>query len=465
MNARVLQANLPSSPESEEAIIALLLAKGRESWDVVAGQVASEDFTQAAYAHIFSAIGQVQASGRPIDPITVAGAIPPKVLEGLGGADFLADLAFTASNTGGIDHLPAYIQTVAERSLLRRVMAAAQQIQEECAKANPGPDTARLLASAEQKIRAAVEGHQGGQRGFLPIKPLLLEVVDDIDKRFHADSAITGLKTPFADINEMTAGLQPDDLVIVAARPSMGKTAFALALTEEAMAQGVSVGFFSLEMSGKQLAMRMLSSRGRISAHNLRIGRIGDDDWPRLTATVAEMVEQETLFIDETPSLSVENMVARARRLQRDQEKRSAPRLGLIVVDYLQLLQSGAAGRRSQDNRATELSHITRSLKALAREIGAPVVALSQLNRGIEQRPSKRPVLSDLRESGSIEQDADTVMFLYRDEVYNPDTEDKGIAEVIIGKQRNGPTGVVRVSFEGRYTRFMNLGLEHDDVF
>jgi replicative DNA helicase len=286
-----------------------------------------------------------------------------------------------------------------------------------------------------------------GGGGFQPIKSLLTQAVNRIETLYQRDEPITGLATGFSDFDQMTSGLQESDLIIVAGRPSMGKTSFAMNIAEHAaLASKRPVAVFSMEMPGASLAMRMMSSLGRIDQHRVRTGRLEDDEWPRLTSAVSMLAEAK-LFIDDTPALTPTEVRARARRLKRDQGD-----LALIVVDYLQLMQAPGTG----ENRATEISVISRSLKCLAKELRVPLIALSQLNRSLEQRPNKRPVMSDLRESGAIEQDADLITFIYRDEVYNPDSSDKGVAEIIIGKQRNGPIGTFRLTFQGQYTRFDN---------
>jgi replicative DNA helicase len=280
--------------------------------------------------------------------------------------------------------------------------------------------------------------------------------VDRIDELFRSESAITGVSTGFKDLDDMTSGLQPGDLVIVAGRPSMGKTSLAMNIAENAaLASKVPVAIFSMEMPGEQLAMRMMASLGRINAHKVRTGKLDDDDWPRLTHAIGLLAEAP-MFIDDTPALNPLELRTRARRLKREHG------LGMIVVDYLQLMQAPESG----ENRATEISAVTRSLKSLAKELNVPLIALSQLNRSLEQRPNKRPVMSDLRESGAIEQDADVIFFIYRDEVYNEDSPDKGSAEIIIGKQRNGPTGKVKLTFLGEYTRFENyISTGYDETY
>ena len=335
-----------------------------------------------------------------------------------------------------------------EKAILRALIRAGQEITEMAFRPE-GQPVEVLLDRAEQMVFHIAEQGARGRAGFVNIKDLLTRAVDRIDALFQQDNPITGVPTGFADFDEMTSGLQPSDLIIVAGRPSMGKTTFAMNVAEHvAVREKLPVAVFSMEMPGEQLAMRLMSSLGRIDQHKVRTGRLEDEDWPRLTAAVGELAEAP-LYIDDTPALTPNELRARARRLTRE----SGGKLGLIVIDYLQLMQ--VAGR--SENRAGEISEISRALKGLAKELDVPVIALSQLNRSLEQRPNKRPVMSDLRESGAIEQDADVIVFIYRDEVYNEDSPDKGTAEIIIGKQRNGPIGTVRLTFLGQYTRFENF--------
>jgi replicative DNA helicase len=311
-----------------------------------------------------------------------------------------------------------------------------------------GRETADLLESAERQVFKIAEQRQRGQGGFATIKSLLARAVDKIETLFEQEGSITGAATGFTDLDELTSGLQPADLIIVAGRPSMGKTTIAMNMAENIAIKGDKpVAVFSMEMPGDSLAMRMMSSLGRIDQHKIRTGKLEDDEWPRLTSAINLLAETK-LFIDDTAALTPTEVRSRARRLAREHGQ-----LGLIVIDYLQLMQSPSSG----DNRVQQISDISRGLKALAKELNVPVVALSQLNRNLEQRPNKRPMMSDLRESGAIEQDADLIVFVYRDEVYNEDSPDKGIAEIIIGKQRNGPLGTVRLTFLGQYTRFENF--------
>ncbi len=332
---------------------------------------------------------------------------------------------------------------------MRRLISTSDEIATSAL--NPqGRDTRQLLDEAESKIFQIAEDGTRGEAGFQPLQDLLGKVVERIDQLYNQDntSDVTGVPTGYVDLDRMTSGMQPGDLIIVAGRPSMGKTSFAMNIGEHvAIEQQLPVAVFSMEMGATQLAMRILCSSGRLDQQRIRTGRLVDDDWPRLTSAISKM-QEAPLHIDETPALNALELRARARRLARQCGK-----LGLVVIDYLQLMSAATNG----ENRATEISEISRSLKALAKELDCPVIALSQLNRSLEQRPNKRPVMSDLRESGAIEQDADVIIFIYRDEVYNPDSTDKGTAEIIIGKQRNGPIGTVRLTFVGAYTKFENF--------
>ena len=365
--------------------------------------------------------------------------------EEVGGLPYLNALA---QNTPSAANIRRYAEIVRDRGVLRKLITVSDEISGQ-AFSPQGKEVKQILDEAESKIFAIAEEGARGAQGFQEIQPLLTQVVERIDELYNRDNQneITGIPTGFADLDRMTSGLQAGDLIIVAGRPSMGKTAFSINIGENvAIESGLPVAVFSMEMGGAQLAMRMLGSVGRLDQQRLRTGRLNDEDWPRLTHAIQKMNDAQ-LYIDETPALSSVELRARSRRLARQCGK-----LGLIIIDYLQLMSANSAG----ENRATEISEISRNLKGLAKELQCPVIALSQLNRSLEQRPNKRPVMSDLRESGAIEQDADVILFIYRDEVYNPDSPDKGTAEIIIGKQRNGPIGTVRLTFLGEYTKFDN---------
>jgi replicative DNA helicase len=436
----------PHSIEAEQSVLGGLLLDN-VAWDRIADLVSAGDFYRNDHRLIYQAIGKLLEASRPADVVTVYEALQSAGrIEEAGGLSYINALA---QNTPSAANIRRYAEIVRDRSVLRRLVTAGDEIAT-TALAPQGRETRVILDEAEAKIfRIAEEGARGRQ-GFIEMDRLLTQVVERIQELFERanPSDVTGVPTGFTDLDSKTAGLQPGDLIIVAGRPSMGKTSLALNFGEYvALDQGLPVAVFSMEMGAAQLALRMLSSVGRIDQQRLRTGRLLDADWPKLTEAIKKMNEAQ-LFIDETPALTAIDLRARARRLAR-----TCGKLGLIIVDYLQLMSASSVG----ENRATEISEISRSLKALAKELSVPVVALSQLNRTVEQRTDKRPVMSDLRESGAIEQDADVILFIYRDEVYNPDTHDKGVAEVIIGKQRNGPIGRVNLRFGGEFTRFDNL--------
>lgn len=416
------------------------------AWDRIADVINQNDFYRHDHKLIYRMITKLIEQGKPADVVTVAESLENHgELANVGGLSYLVALA---QNTPSAANIRRYAEIVRERGVMRKLVEVGTDIAESAY--NPGGRSANdLLDQAEAKVFDIAEAGARSQQGFLEIKPLLTEVVERIDELFSRDnqSDVTGIPTGFADLDQKTAGLQPGDLIIVAGRPSMGKTAFSINMGENvAIDSGLPVAIFSMEMGGAQLVMRMLGSIGRLDQHKIRTGRLQDDDWQKLTYAVGKL-NDAPIFIDETPALNALELRARSRRLHRQCGK-----LGLIIIDYLQLMSSVSSG----ENRATEISEISRSLKALAKELQVPVIALSQLNRSLEQRPNKRPVMSDLRESGAIEQDADVILFIYRDEVYNPDSQDKGSAEIIIGKQRNGPIGTVRLTFLGEHTRFEN---------
>ncbi|MFZ4536168.1 replicative DNA helicase [Propionivibrio sp.] len=436
----------PHSIEAEQSVLGGLLLDNA-AFDKIADLVGESDFYRDEHKRIYRQIRKLLERSKPVDVVTVAESLD---LAGEGGeTGGLAYLGELAANTPSAANIRRYAEIVRERAILRQLVTAGDEIAGSAF--NPlGRDPKQLLDEAEAKVFAIAEGGFRHQSGFQHINPLLTQVVERIQELHDRDnpSDITGVPSGYHDLDAKTSGLQPGDLLIIAGRPSMGKTSLALNMAEHvAVEVGLPVAVFSMEMGGTQLAMRMLSSVGKLDAHRVRTGRLNDDEWSRLSFALGKMHEAP-LYIDETPALNPIDLRARARRLHRQCGK-----LGLIVIDYLQLMSSAGHG----ENRATEISEISRSLKSLAKELNVPVIALSQLNRSLEQRPNKRPVMSDLRESGAIEQDADVIMFIYRDEVYNPDTPDKGSAEIIIGKQRNGPIGMVRLTFVGEYTRFENF--------
>jgi replicative DNA helicase len=436
----------PHSIEAEQSVLGGLLLDN-SAWDRVADLVAVGDFYRHDHRLIFETIARLIDHSRPADVVTVY-----ESLQSAGKAEDAGGLAYLnalAQNTPSAANIRRYGEIVRDRSVLRRLVSVGDEIATSAL--NPqGRETKAILDEAESKVfRIAEEGARGRQ-GFVEIEPLLTRVVERINELFERanPSDVTGVPTGFVDVDRMTSGLQPGDLIIVAGRPSMGKTAFALNIGEHvAIAEKRPVAIFSMEMSGTQIAARMLGSMTRIDQHKLRTGRLTDEDWSKLADGLGKL-HDAPIHIDETGALNPLELRSRVRRLARQYGK-----LGMVIVDYLQLMVTD--GRR-EENRATELSEISRSLKALAKELAVPVVALSQLNRSVDQRNDKRPIMSDLRESGALEQDADLILFIYRDEVYNRDTAEKGRAELIIGKQRNGPIGTVDVTFLGQYTRFEN---------
>ena len=432
----------PHNIEAEQAVLGGLFLDP-EAFFKVMERLRAEDFYRRDHQIIFNAISRLDADGKPFDVVTTAEWLEDhQQLDEAGGLAYLAALA---ENTPSASNIVAYADIVRKRSVLRRLLAAANEIGD--AVFNPqGRGSEEILDFAEQRVFEIAEREARGRRPYKQIQDLMGASMEQIDKLFKSKTPITGVATGFSDLDERTAGLQKADLIIIAGRTSMGKTAFAINIAEQAAIEDkLTVAVFSMEMPGEQLAMRMMSSLGRVNQQKVRTGKLDDDDWPRLNSAVA-LLKDAKLFIDDTPALTPAELRARCRRLAREHGG-----LDLIIIDYLQLMHIPG----TTENRATELSTISRSLKAMAKELNAPVVALSQLNRSLDQRPDKRPILSDLRESGAIEQDADLIMFIYRDEVHHPERDDnKGKAEVIIGKQRNGPIGSVSLTFLGQFTRF-----------
>ncbi|AMR68401.1 MULTISPECIES: replicative DNA helicase [Pseudomonadaceae] len=434
----------PHSIEAEQAVLGGLMLDNN-AWERVSDAVSDGDFYRHDHRLIFRAIFTLAERNSPFDVVTLSEQLDKEGhLSQVGGLGYLGELA---KNTPSVANIKAYAQIIRERATLRQLIGISNDIAD-MAYAPQGKSAVEVLDEAERQIFQIAEARPkaGGPVG---INEILVKTIDRIDELFNTNEGLTGISTGFTDLDGMTSGLQPADLVIVAGRPSMGKTTFAMNLVENAVLRSDKVILvFSLEMPSDSIVMRMLSSLGRIDQTKVRSGKLDDDDWPRLTSAV-NLLNERKLFIDDTAGISPTEMRARARRLAREHGE-----IGMIMVDYLQLMRiPGSSG----DNRTNEISEISRSLKALAKEFNCPVIALSQLNRSLEQRPNKRPVNSDLRESGAIEQDADIIMFVYRDEVYHPETEYKGVAEIIIGKQRNGPIGTCRLAFIGKYTRFDNL--------
>lgn len=433
----------PYSLEAEQAVLGGLMIDN-STWDEVSDVVVESDFYRQDHRLLFRAIHSLAEESEPYDVVTLSEWLDShNELNNVGGLSYLGSLA---KNTPTAANIKAYAKIVRERSVLRQLIRVSTDIAESAY--NPdGRTSAELLDMAESKVFDIAEQGARSGGGYQNIKDLLVKAVDRIDTLYQSDTAYTGVPTGFDDFDNMTSGLQKADLVIIAGRPSMGKTSFVMNLVENAAIKHKQpVAVFSMEMPGDQLVMRMMASLGRINSNKIRTGKLEDADWPRLTSAVG-ILNDAPIFIDDTPGLNPMEIRARARRIMREHG------LGMIVIDYLQLMQSA---KGTSENRATEISEISRSLKGLAKELGVPVLALSQLNRSLEQRPNKRPIMSDLRESGAIEQDADLIVFIYRDQVYNEDSPDAGTAEIIIGKQRNGPIGMVRLTFLGEFTRFEN---------
>ncbi len=432
----------PHALEAEQAVLGGLMLND-EAWFNISDVITVKDFYRAQHRIIFDAMYSLASQNEPLDAITLSEWMQSKgVLDKAGGPGYLAELV---ENTPGASNVGAYAKIIAERSTLRQLISVANNIAESALDPQ-GRDSSELLETAEQQVFRIHEGHLR-ENGPENVKPLLERAVKRLETLFANGETVTGLPTGFDDLDKKTSGLQTSDLIIVAGRPSMGKSSLAMNLVEHALfaekAEG-AVMVFSMEMPSDQLVMRMLSSLGRIDQTKMRNGKMEPEDWDRFSGAVAQLKDRN-LYIDDSPALSPNDLKTRARRVSRE-----AGGLRLIVVDYLQLMR----GSGKSDNRTGEISEISRSLKALAKEMECPVVALSQLNRSLESRPDKRPMMSDLRESGAIEQDADVILFIYRDEVYNPESEDKGLAELIIGKQRNGPIGMVKLTFIGHLTKF-----------
>ncbi|MDK9790059.1 replicative DNA helicase [Vibrio sp. D431a] len=440
----------PYSFEAEQSVIGGLMLDN-EKWDEVSDKVCKEDFYSRSHRCIFAACKEIFESNNPLDMITLSETLDSKdQLEDCGGFAYLTDLA---KNTPSAANINAYAEIVRERSVVRNLIGVANEIAD--AGYNPeGRNSQDLIDLAESKVFAIAEGRTNKDESPRPVEDILEATLGRIEELYQTpQDGVTGLDTGFDELNQKTAGLQGSDLIIVAARPSMGKTTFAVNMCEnvafdDSKSTDKPVLIFSLEMPAEQLMMRMLASQARVDQTKIRTGQLEDGDWARVSAAMGKIMNKKNLYIDDSSGLTPTEVRSRARRLAREHGG-----LSMIMVDYLQLMRVPALS----DNRTLEIAEISRSLKALAKELNIPVVALSQLNRSLEQRADKRPVNSDLRESGSIEQDADLIMFLYRDEVYHPDSEHKGLAEIIIGKQRNGPIGSCRVAFKGQYSRFENV--------
>ncbi len=443
----------PHSMEAESSLLGALLLDN-EAWDQVAEMVSESDFYRHEHRFIFRSLATLIGADKPADVITVFEELRLHGKEQeLGGLPYLNQLAQYVPSAGNIKR---YAELVRERSILRKLIAVGDQISGSGFRPD-GKTVAALLDDAEKLVFKIGEEGSRLKQGFHSLEKLVASLIEKIEERAYNPVDVTGIKTGFYELDRMTSGLQAGDLIILAARPSMGKTSFAINIAEHvAIYEGLPVAVFSMEMGAEQLAVRIVGSIGRINQTNLRTGRLSDDEWPRLTEAIERMRDVK-LHIDETPGLTVSELRGNARRLAR----LNGGKLGLIVVDYLQLMTTSAGS--NEENRATALGEISRGLKMLARELQCPVIALSQLNRGVEQRTDKRPMMSDLRESGAIEQDADIIMFIYRDEYYTKEAcKEPGVAEIIIAKQRNGPTGTAKLGFVSAQTKFQNLAFAKD---
>ncbi len=439
-----LDARLPPhSIDAEQAVLGGLMLD-RTAWDNVGDVVQREHFYRPDHQHIFGSIAALAADGKPCDVVTVSNH-----LQSLGKLDEAGGLAYLATltrDTPTAANARAYAEIVKEKALLRDLIASGNEIASSVF-VNEGQSARELVERAEQRIFQIAEGSSRG-KGYVLARDELPKLIDQIDEWQRNPDGLRGLGTGFLDFDRITGGLRPGDLIIVAGRPSMGKTTFAMNIAENAaldLKRPAAVAVFSMEMPSDQLLMRMLASIGQVPLGAIRGGKLSDEHWNRMVGASGQLRDAK-MFIDETPALTPTELRARARRIKREHG------LDMIVVDYLQLMQVPG----TQDNRATEIAEISRGLKALAKELAVPVIALSQLNRGVEQRENKRPVMSDLRESGGIEQDADIILMLYRDEVYNAQSAAKGVAEIIITKHRNGEIGTFNLTFKGELTKFMN---------
>ena len=433
----------PHSQEAESSVLGGLLLDNN-SWDKVADLLAEADFYRYEHRLVFASITSLVNANRPADVITVFEQMQSQgKAEEIGGLAYLNSLAQYVPSSANIRR---YAEIVRERSILRKLVSVSDEIATSALNTNGRPVT-NILDEAEQKIFSIGEEGSRMRQGFQSMDKLVVQLLDRVEEMSKNPNDITGVPTGFFDLDRMTSGMQAGDLLVLAARPSMGKTALAINIAEHvALHEDLPVAVFSMEMGASQLAIRIVGSIGRIDQGRLRTGKLIDDEWPRLSDAI-ERLKPVSLSIDETPGLTTSELRASARRLAR-----SCGKLGLVVVDYLQLMSGSGGG--DGENRATELGEISRGLKMLAKELQCPVIALSQLNRGVEQRTDKRPMMSDLRESGAIEQDADVIMFIYRDDYYNKDSKEPGVAEIIIAKQRNGPTGTVKLTFLKPITKF-----------
>lgn len=440
MDEAFVKRVLPHSSEAEQSVVGSMIMD-KDAIVAASEIITSEDFYEQQYSSLFETMQELHNEGKPVDLITLQDRlrekdVPPQICS----LEFIRDLVDAVPTSANVRY---YAQIVREKAILRRLIKSAEETASSCYMDKESLDD--ILDKAEKQVFDIVQNR--GSKEFVDIKEIVLNSIDSIEAAAKNKGSVTGIATGFYDLDYKTAGLQPSDLVLIAARPSMGKTAFALNIAEyAAIKSNVTTAIFSLEMSKDQLVKRFLAMNSKVDSQSIRTGSLSSDEWADLMES-ARIIGNSNLVIDDTSSISVSELRSKCRKLKLEKN------LGLVIIDYLQLM----SGSRRAESRQQEIAEISRALKALAREIDVPVVALSQLSRAVEQRPDKRPMLSDLRESGAIEQDADVVMFLYRDEYYNHDTEEPGVAEVIIGKQRNGPTGTVKLAWLAEYTKFGNL--------
>jgi replicative DNA helicase len=437
----------PHAIDAEQAVLGAVLIDPN-AWDRIADKIVEEDFYRKDHRVLFRAIAELKQAGQACDAVTLSDWLQKnQMADDAGGVVYAIELA---NNTPGAANVNAYADIVREKSVMRQLLDVGSNIVQDVYQPE-GRDARELLDAAERSVFRIAEQGNRGKGGLQAIRQSLVQTLDELTRRYHNPNNLQGMSTGFVDLDNVTGGLQNSDLVIVAARPSMGKTSFVMNIAEfAALRSGRPVAVFSMEMSTQQLMLRTISSLGRIRQDNLRSGKLTDEEWPKVTATMTQLKDAK-LYIDDEGSLSPQEVRARARKLKRESG------LGLVVIDYLQLMKVPG----TEENRTNEISEISRQMKAMAKELAIPVIALSQLNRGVEQRADKRPMMSDLRESGSIEQDADIVAFIYRDDYYDKNSAEKGVAEIIIAKQRNGPTGTTKLKWTGEYTRFDNLDINH----
>ena len=443
MDETLIKKIMPHSMEAEQAVIGSMLMD-RDAMESALEILQPDDFYGRQYGTLFQAIRELNTENKPVDLVTLQERLKENnVPEELAGMDFIREVLGSVPTSANVKY---YAKIVKEKSLMRRLIRTTEEITAQCYQGTDNVEA--VMDSTEKKIFNLMQSRGGGD--FTPIRQVVINALERIEAASKQNGSITGVSTGFIDLDYQTSGMQPSDLILVAARPSMGKTAFVLNMAQHmAFRDNITTAIFSLEMSKEQLVNRLFSLESKVDAQVLRNGRLEDSDWERLIES-AEIIGNSNLIIDDTPSISIAELRSKCRKYKMEMN------LGVIIIDYLQLM-SGSSGGKSSTSRQQEISDISRSLKAVARELNVPVIALSQLSRAVEQRDDKRPMLSDLRESGAIEQDADVVMFIYRDDYYNKESEKKNIAEIIVAKQRNGPVGTVELAWRPQYTQFGNL--------